>query len=51
MDTNLANALARLKDFRASWNADDAIDEESRLTAADLDTIIEALEGQRQPAA
>lgn len=36
--------LDRLRRFRASWNADDLIDEDSGLTAADLDEIIAAAE-------
>jgi len=42
---DLASAIARLKDFRATWEDDAVIDEESRLSAADLDTIIRVAEG------
>lgn len=38
--TDLHSAIQRLKDFRATWNEGDQIDEESRLTADDLDAII-----------
>ena len=37
---DLNEAVARLKAFRATWNAGEAIDEESGLTADDIDTIL-----------
>lgn len=37
---DLNDALARLAAFRATWNPGDAIDEESGLTADDLDVVI-----------
>jgi hypothetical protein len=37
---DLNDAVARLKAFRDSWNEGDQIDEESGLTADDLDTIL-----------
>ena len=37
---DLNDALARLKEFRASWNPGDEIDENSHLTADDLDVVI-----------
>ena len=43
--TDLASSIARLKDFRATWNDDDVIDEESGLSGADLDTIIRVADG------
>ena len=42
--TDLDSAIARLKDFRATWEDDAVIDEESRLSAADLDAIIRVAE-------
>jgi hypothetical protein len=36
---DLNDAIARLKAFRATWNHGDTIDEESRLTANDLDVV------------
>lgn len=39
-----ATALAHLKTFRATFNAGDAVDEESGLTADDLTVLIEAVE-------
>ncbi len=36
----MTTPLARLKAFRTSWNDDDLIDEDSGLTAADLDAVI-----------
>jgi hypothetical protein len=38
--TDLHTSIQRLKDFRASWNEGDQIDEESKLSTADLDAII-----------
>jgi hypothetical protein len=43
--SDLITALTRLRAFRSTWEADAQIDEESQLTAADLDTIIAAAEG------
>jgi hypothetical protein len=43
--TDLDTAIQRLKDFRASWNEGDQIDESSKLTADDLDVIIRHNEG------
>lgn len=40
----VSTALAHLRDFRASWNEGDLIDENSRLTAGDLGVIIEVME-------
>ncbi|WP_374294154.1 hypothetical protein [Sphingomonas sp.] len=37
-------ALAHLRDFRASWNEGDLIDESSRLTADDIGVIIEVMD-------
>jgi hypothetical protein len=37
---DLNDAVARLKAFRASWNAGDIIDEQSNLTSDDIDTIL-----------
>lgn len=37
-------ALHHLKDFRATWNAGEVIDEESRLSADDLSVLIEILD-------
>jgi hypothetical protein len=42
-EKDIDNALARLKAFRATWNADDVIDEQSGLTAGDLDLAIERI--------
>lgn len=39
---DLATALAHLDAFRATFNDDDLVDEESGLTAADLSVVIEA---------
>lgn len=39
-----AEALAHLKAFRATFNAGDEVDEESKLTADDLTVLIEAVE-------
>jgi hypothetical protein len=36
---DLIDALARLKAFRATWNAGDVIDEGSGLTANDIDVV------------
>jgi hypothetical protein len=41
MDDKLKTAVARLADFRASWEDGDCIDADSKLTADDLDTILE----------
>jgi hypothetical protein len=43
MDDSLKTAIARLTEFRASWNAGDLIDEDSKLTADDLDLLIARL--------
>ena len=40
---DLATAIAHLKEFRATWNPGDVIDEESGLTADDLDCILARL--------
>jgi len=37
---DLNDALARLKAFRLTWNPGDIIDEQSGLTADDIDTLI-----------
>lgn len=37
---DLNDALARLKAFRSTWNPGETIDEESGLTADDIDTLI-----------
>jgi|GEM_PF-5607632 len=37
---DLNDALARVKAFRATWNEGDVIDEESGVTADDLDVVI-----------
>ncbi len=49
MDTvpNLAEAIAHLKAFRATFDDGAAVDEESRLTADDLAIIIEHCEISR----
>jgi hypothetical protein len=44
MTDPLEAALERLRDFRATFNDGDAVDEESGLTAADLSAIISAVE-------
>ena len=44
MPDPLTPALDRIRAFRASWNEGDLIDEESGMTAEDLDRIIQALE-------
>ncbi len=36
---DLTDAIARLKAFRAIWNHGETIDEESGLTAADIDMV------------
>jgi hypothetical protein len=36
---DLTDALARIKAFRATWNAGDVIDEGSGLTANDIDVL------------
>jgi hypothetical protein len=36
---DLNDALARLKAFRATWNRGETIDEESGLTADDIDVV------------
>jgi hypothetical protein len=36
---DLNDALARLKAFRATWNLGETIDEESGLTANDIDVV------------
>jgi hypothetical protein len=43
VDLNLTAAIARLRGFRNSWNAGDLIDEDSKLSADDLDTILDHL--------
>lgn len=43
--SDLISALARLRAFRSTWNAEDEIDEVSHLTAADLDMILAAADG------
>lgn len=43
-DIALDFALNRLKAFRATFNDDEQVDEESGLTAADLSVVIEAAE-------
>ena len=43
MDAILNAAIAHLAAFRASWNADDHIDEVSGLTARDVDLILATL--------
>lgn len=40
----VTTALHHLKDFRATWNAGDLIDEESRLSADDLSVLIEVVD-------
>ena len=37
---DLNDAVARLKAFRSTWNQGDVIDEESGVTADDLDVIL-----------
>jgi hypothetical protein len=37
---DLNDAVARVKAFRAFWNPGDVIDEQSGMTADDLDTIL-----------
>jgi hypothetical protein len=37
---DLNDAVARLKAFRDSWNSGDVIDEQSSVTADDIDTIL-----------
>lgn len=37
---DLNDAIVRLKAFRSTWNPGDVIDEESCLTADDLDTVL-----------
>jgi hypothetical protein len=37
---DLNDAVARLKAFRLTWNEGDQIDDESGLTADDVDTIL-----------
>lgn len=37
-------ALHHLKEFRATWNAGDLIDEESQLSADDLSVLIEVMD-------
>lgn len=37
---DLNDAVARLKAFRSTWNPGDVIDEETALTADDIDTIL-----------
>ena len=46
--TDPRKSIARLKAFRSTWNEGDQIDEQSGLTADDLDTVIAAAE--RAPA-
>lgn len=43
MDDALNTAIARLAEFRRSWNAGDQICEECKLTADDLDLILAQL--------
>jgi hypothetical protein len=43
---HLAPAIARLRLFRQSWNEGDLIDEESGLTAGDLDEVLAELDGR-----
>lgn len=43
MDDKLNAALDHLRRFRATFNAGDQVDEESGLTADDLDAIIAAV--------
>jgi hypothetical protein len=38
-EPELNDALERLKAFRATWNRGDTIDDESGLTADDLDVV------------
>ena len=47
--SDLITALSRLRAFRSTWADDARIDEESELTAADLDTISAAAEGPADP--
>ncbi|MBB4155294.1 hypothetical protein GGQ80_003214 [Sphingomonas jinjuensis] len=44
MDETLSAALDHLRRFRATFNAGDHVDEESGLTADDLDAILAAIE-------
>jgi hypothetical protein len=41
---NLSTSLDRLRRFRDTFNANESVDEESGLMAADLSTIINAVE-------
>jgi len=41
---DLTSAIARLRAFRSSWDAEDQIDEATGLTAQDLDLVLAALE-------
>jgi hypothetical protein len=41
---SLTDALAHLRQFRATFNEGEPVDEESHLTADDLTTIIRAVE-------
>lgn len=45
----MSDALAHLRAFRATFNDGDQVDEESGLTAADLDEAIKALQFPRIP--
>lgn len=47
MTDHPADAAARLRAFRTSWNDDDVIDDESGLTAADLDAILTRIEAMK----
>lgn len=38
--SDLNDAIARLKQFRMSWEEDDLIDKESELRTTDLDVIL-----------
>lgn len=43
MDDELGRAIAHLRRFRTTFNAGDSVDEESGLTADDLDAILAAI--------
>jgi hypothetical protein len=41
--SNLETAIRRLREFCQSWDATDEIDEQSKLTAGDLDVVLAEL--------
>lgn len=49
--TAMSGALKAFRDFRATFNEGDVVDEESGLTVSHLDTAIKAMEAGKKIAA